>query len=70
MGLIKFYQKHISIYYRGSCKFYPGCSQYFMESVENFGVLKGSLYGLRRLLKCNPFSKGGYDLIKKVETKK
>lgn len=63
--LIKFYQKNISFYYRGSCKYHPGCSQYFIESVEEFGAIKGSLNGFKRLLKCNPFSKGGFDPVKK-----
>ncbi len=68
--LIRFYQKNISFYYRGRCKYYPSCSQYFIESVEVFGVLKGSLKGILRLLKCNPFSKGGFNPVKKSKTKR
>ncbi len=65
--LIRFYQKNISFYYKGRCKYYPGCSQYFIESVEEFGAVKGSLNGLKRLLRCNPFSKGGFDPVKKIK---
>lgn len=63
--LVILYKKYISPYFWGSCKFYPSCSDYFGESVENFGVLRGSLYGFMRLLRCNPFSKGGFDPVKK-----
>lgn len=62
--LILFYKKHISIYFFGSCRFYPGCSQYFLESVEKFGAFRGSVYGIWRILRCNPFSKGGFDPVK------
>lgn len=58
MRLIRFYQKYIS---RHTCLYYPTCSQYTMECINNQGVLLGILLGAWRILRCNPFSKGGYD---------
>ena len=60
--LIKIYQKipFRSHYY---CRFYPTCSNYFMESVERYGAFKGSVLGIRRLLRCHPFGKSGIDLV-------
>ncbi|MGI6457629.1 MAG: membrane protein insertion efficiency factor YidD [bacterium] len=43
------------------CRFYPSCSQYAIEVIENFGLLRGSLLALKRLLKCHPFHPGGVD---------
>lgn len=46
------------------CKFYPTCSEYTKQAIEKYGLLKGTLLGIKRILKCNPFSKGGYDPLK------
>ena len=46
------------------CKFYPTCSEYTKQAVEKYGVIKGGTKGIIRILKCNPFSKGGYDPLK------
>jgi len=66
--LINFYQKHISTYlsqvWNVHCKYEPTCSEYTKQAIEKYGVLKGSLMGLKRILRCNPFSKGGYDPLK------
>lgn len=65
--LIEFYQKNISqILERKNikCKFYPTCSEYTKQAIEKYGVIKGCIYGAKRILKCNPFSKGGYDPLK------
>ncbi|MGI6732253.1 MAG: membrane protein insertion efficiency factor YidD [Anaerovoracaceae bacterium] len=62
--LIKGYQKFISPLFPASCRFYPTCSQYFIQAVEKYGALKGSLYGVKRILKCHPFHLGGYDPLK------
>lgn len=43
------------------CKYYPTCSQYMKQAIEKYGVLKGGFLGIKRILRCNPFSKGGYD---------
>ena len=61
--LIKFYKKAISPHTRPSCKYYPTCSQYGLETIERFGALKGGCMTIWRILRCNPFSKGGYDPV-------
>lgn len=60
--LIRFYQRYISPY-KGvsSCRFIPTCSEYAYQAFEKYGVLKGGYLAVRRLLKCHPFHKGGYD---------
>ena len=45
------------------CKFYPSCSNYAKEAIENYGCIKGTILTIKRILKCNPFSKGGIDLV-------
>ena len=65
--LIKFYQKRISPIISASghhCKYYPSCSEYMKQAIIKYGVFKGFFLGIVRLLKCNPFSKGGYDPLK------
>lgn len=65
--IIEFYQKHISKIIESKnikCKFYPSCSEYTKQAIEKYGVIKGCAYGIKRILKCNPFSKGGYDPLK------
>ncbi|MDY5627529.1 MAG: membrane protein insertion efficiency factor YidD [Clostridia bacterium] len=62
--LILFYQKYISPLKKPCCRFYPTCSQYALEAVEKYGVLKGSFLALKRILRCNPFCKGGFDPLK------
>ena len=63
-GLIKFYQKRISPLTPSSCRFHPTCSQYCLEAVEKYGVLKGLWLGLLRVSRCHPFNPGGYDPVK------
>ena len=58
MHLIIFYQKHFS---RHTCLYEPTCSEYMLRSINNHGVIVGIIKGCWRLLRCNPFSKGGYD---------
>ena len=62
--LIKIYQKIPGLFHY-NCKFYPTCSNYTIEAIETFGVLKGTFLGIKRIVKCNPFSRGGYDPLKK-----
>lgn len=65
LGLIVFYQKHLSCRKRkATCRFYPTCSQYAYEAVSKYGVFRGGAMSLWRVLRCNPFSKGGYDPVK------
>lgn len=62
--LIEFYQKKISPNLGYRCKYYPTCSEYTKQAIEKYGVLKGIFKGFIRILRCNPFSKGGYDPLK------
>lgn len=61
--LIKFYQKYLSPLKSTRCPYIPTCSQYGLEAVEKYGALKGGLLSLWRILRCNPFSHGGYDPV-------
>ena len=61
--LIKFYQKYLSPLKSTKCPYIPTCSQYGLEAVEKYGALKGGLLALWRILRCNPFSHGGYDPV-------
>ncbi|MEE0956549.1 MAG: membrane protein insertion efficiency factor YidD [Ruminococcus sp.] len=63
IGLIHFYQKAISPYTKPKCKYIPTCSQYGIEAIQRFGALKGMALTIWRILRCNPFSKGGYDPV-------
>lgn len=60
MRAIVFYQRHISLH---TCMYMPTCSQYTLESINNYGVILGVLMGFFRILRCNPFSSGGYDPV-------
>ena len=65
--IIKFYKKNISLWLESKnikCKFYPTCSDYTIQAIEKYGALKGTVLGIYRILRCNPFSKGGYDPLK------
>ena len=61
--LIKLYKKFLSPIMGKDCRYYPTCSTYTLEAVKKFGALKGSLLGAYRILRCNPFSKGGFDPV-------
>ena len=61
--LIKFYQKYFSPLKSTKCPYIPTCSQYGLEAVEKYGALKGGLLAMWRILRCNPFSHGGYDPV-------
>ena len=61
--LIRFYQKGISPLKKPCCKYIPTCSNYALEAIKRFGALKGGTLALWRLLRCNPFSRGGYDPV-------
>lgn len=65
--LIKLYKKYISPMFKSmgvECKYYPTCSEYTVQAIERYGCIKGIYLGIKRILKCNPFSKGGYDPLK------
>lgn len=60
---IKFYRKYISPMKSTKCPYTPTCSQYGLEAIEKYGAFKGGLLTVWRILRCNPFSKGGYDPV-------
>jgi len=65
LGLIRFYKKYLSPGNFGLkiCIFEPSCSRYTAEAIEKHGVFKGMYLGTYRIIRCNPFSKGGYDPV-------
>ena len=73
LSIIKIYQRTLSLDHGplkfirpyGQCKFHPTCSVYTYQAIETHGALKGSWWGLKRLIRCHPWSKGGYDPINK-----
>ena len=64
VSLVRLYQLALSPWFGGHCKYLPTCSAYLIEAVARKGALKGLLLGLWRILRCNPFSHGGYDPVK------
>ena len=61
--LIRFYRASLSPLHPACCRFRPTCSQYALEAVRKYGALKGGYLAVRRILRCNPFHKGGYDPV-------
>lgn len=62
--LIKGYKKFISPLFPPRCRFYPSCSSYAIQAIEKYGIFKGGMKATYRILRCNPFNKGGYDPVK------
>ncbi len=60
---LKFYRKYLSALNIRCCRFYPSCSEYAVEAVEKHGVIFGGIKSAWRLIRCNPFSQGGYDPV-------
>jgi len=71
ISLIRIYQKTLSrdtgwlsyVYSERTCRFHPTCSQYTIEAIQRFGSIKGCWLGLRRVLRCHPWNKGGIDPV-------
>jgi putative membrane protein insertion efficiency factor len=63
LGLIRLYQRWISPMFPNTCRFHPSCSQYTYEAIEKYGLFKGTMLGAWRILRCNPYSKGGFDYV-------
>ena len=63
LGLIRFYQRRVSGGLPPACRFAPSCSQYAYDAVESYGVVRGSVMTVWRLLRCNPLNDGGYDPV-------
>ena len=61
--LIKAYRQFVSPMLPPSCRFTPSCSLYALQAVERYGLIRGSFMGARRVLRCHPFSKGGFDPV-------
>ena len=64
---IKLYKRFISPMFKSlgiECKYYPSCSEYTKLAIEKYGCIKGTFLGIKRIIKCNSFSKGGYDPLK------
>ena len=64
IALFKFYQK-VPGYHHSSCHFYPTCSNYMIEAINEYGTVKGSYLGFKRILRCHPGASFGYDPVKK-----
>ena len=65
--MLEKYQKNISpifSHYGVKCKYFPTCSEYAKQAIKKYGTIKGIFLSMKRFLKCNPFSKGGYDPVK------
>jgi uncharacterized protein len=63
IGILKGYKYFLSPLLPPSCRFFPTCSTYTIQAIEKYGVIRGSFLGLRRILRCHPFSRGGYDPV-------
>jgi uncharacterized protein len=63
IAAIKFYRVAISPMKLPCCRFTPTCSEYALEAIQKYGALKGSWLAVKRILKCHPFHKGGYDPV-------
>ncbi len=71
ISLIKIYQKTLSFdhgilkgfYPHGYCRFHPSCSEYAVRAIDKYGVLKGGIKAIRRIWRCNPWNKGGWDPV-------
>ncbi|HOP46971.1 MAG TPA: membrane protein insertion efficiency factor YidD [Desulfobacteraceae bacterium] len=59
--MIDIYKQFISPFWPSSCRFYPTCSTYARHAINKYGIIKGCLLALKRILKCHPFHPGGYD---------
>ncbi|MCF8244527.1 MAG: membrane protein insertion efficiency factor YidD [Saprospiraceae bacterium] len=62
---VRFYQRFISPLTPPTCCYQPSCSQYMIDSIQEWGIFKGIWLGLKRLVSCHPWSKGGYDPVPK-----
>ena len=63
LSAIRFYQRSISPAFPPRCRYIPTCSEYAVTAIERYGAWKGGRLAAWRLLRCNPFSKGGYDPV-------
>jgi len=64
LAALRGYKRHVSPLLPPACRYTPTCSEYAVEAVERYGVLRGSALAVKRLLSCHPFSRGGYDPVR------
>jgi putative membrane protein insertion efficiency factor len=64
VGPIKVYQRFVSPMLPPSCRYWPSCSEYVLQAIQKHGLLKGGLLGAWRIIRCNPWSKGGIDPVR------
>ena len=64
IGLVRGYRIFISPIKPPTCRFYPSCSQYALESLEKYGIIVGIYMSVKRIVKCHPYHPGGYDPVK------
>ncbi|MCP4050849.1 MAG: membrane protein insertion efficiency factor YidD [bacterium] len=62
-GFIKLYQKMISSMLPSRCRYYPSCSDYMIEAIKRYGLIKGVFIGTKRISRCHPFNEGGIDML-------
>jgi uncharacterized protein len=70
LGFVRVYQVLLSPFFGGACKFYPSCSNYAFEAIQRHGARRGFVLAMKRLGRCRPFTKGGYDPVPEPETAK
>jgi uncharacterized protein len=63
LAILKSYKRYISPWLPPACRFEPTCSVYMYQAIQKKGILKGSILGIKRLLRCNPFCAGGFDPV-------
>ncbi len=63
ISMIRFYQRYLSPLKSTKCPYIPSCSNYGLEAIQKYGAFKGGILALWRIVRCNPFSKGGYDPV-------
>ncbi len=69
IGIVRIYQFGISPYFPDACRYQPTCSQYMIDSIKEWGILKGAWLGLKRIGSCHPWGGHGYDPVKKRNQK-
>lgn len=63
IAAIRFYRRALSPLKPPVCRFEPTCSAYALEAIERYGAMRGAWLGIRRIVRCQPFSRGGYDPV-------
>jgi putative membrane protein insertion efficiency factor len=63
LALIRFYQRFISPLLGSNCRYYPTCSHYMAEAIEKYGVRRGGWMGMKRIMRCHPWHRGGFDPV-------